>query len=378
MTGYFDWAATSPPDTEIHRLAFEKASEAWGNPSSLYSVGREAAASLEEARKKCAAVLDVPADTLFFTSGGTESDHLPLLSLLRRPVKGSLIVSAVEHPAILNQAKMLESCGWKVITVSPDENGIISPETVVSAVQEDTVFAAVMAVNNETGAIQPVKDIAAALSQNSRRRIHFHTDAVQAAGKIPLDLKNSGIDSAAFSGHKLGGARGAGLLYCAGKPESFISGGGQERGVRPGTENLYGAWSTALALEKAYSRMKNPETAEKSRKTAALLFRSLSSIPGIRPLPASRTESDERFSPFVFQFTNPLLPGEVLVRALSDRKVFISTGSACSVKKKTRPVLQAMKIPEKDILNAFRISTGYETTEEDIKLLCESLAEIIC
>ena len=239
MKGYFDWAATSPPDPEIHSLASQKAAKTWGNPSSLYSLGKKAAESLEEARGKCAAVLGVPADSLFFTSGGTESDYLPLLSLLRRPVKGSLIVSAVEHSAVINQAKMLESCGWKVITVRPDGNGIVKPESVVSALQEDTVFVAVMTVNNETGAIQPVKEIAAALSKNSRRHIHFHTDAVQGAGKILFSLKETGVDSAAFSGHKLGGARGAGLLYCPRQPEAFISGGGQERGFRPGTENLY-------------------------------------------------------------------------------------------------------------------------------------------
>lgn len=377
MKGYFDWAATSPPDPEIHSLASQKAAETWGNPSSLYSLGKKAAESLEEARGKCAAVLGVPADSLFFTSGGTESDYLPLLSLLRRPVKGSLIVSAVEHSAVINQAKMLESCGWKVITVRPDGNGIVKPESVVSALQEDTVFVAVMTVNNETGAIQPVKEIAAALSKNSRRHIHFHTDAVQGAGKILFSLKETGVDSAAFSGHKLGGARGAGLLYCPRQPEAFISGGGQERGFRPGTENLYGAWATALALEKAYNHLKSSETRGKAEETSKLLFNSLTSIPGIRPLPAGRTESDTRFSPFIFQFTNPVMPGEVLVRALSDKGVFISTGSACSARKKTRPVLQAMGIAEKDILNAFRVSTGYETTEEDIGLLCKSLSEII-
>lgn len=377
MTAYFDWAATAVPDPDIHRQASEKAAEAWGNPSSPHALGKKAAESLEEAREKCAALLDVPPHTLFFTSGGTEADHLPLLSLLRRTVRGSVIVSAIEHPAVMNQAEKMESCGWTVIPVNPDKNGIVRPDAVAAAVKDDTVFAAVMSVNNETGAIQPVGEIAGVLAEASRRKIHFHTDAVQAAGKIPLPLKETGVDSAAFSAHKLGGAKGAGLLYCAHPQEAFISGGGQERGFRPGTENMYGAWSTALALEKAVAKQNDTESRNRIHRAADFLFDSLTSIPGMRPVPESRTRSDGRFSPFIFQFTNPTLPGEVLVRAASDRGVCISTGSACSSKKKARPVLQAMRTPRQDAMNAFRVSIGVDTRQEDIRYLRDCLAEII-
>ena len=377
MTAYLDWAATAPPDAEVSAIAAEKARECWGNPSSLHEAGRAARESLEAARSQCAAALGVPANTLFFTSGGTEADHIPLLSLLNRPAPASAIISAIEHPAIANQARILKRLGWKIIEVSPDECGIVRPEAVAAAAREDTVFAAVMSVNNETGAIQPVAEIAAAVAAACKRRVHFHTDAVQAAGKAPLSLSNTAITSAAFSPHKLGGARGIGLLYCNARIEPLAAGGGQEGGVRPGTENLYGAWSMAASLKKAVSRLANEDEAARVADLSAALFRQVTQVKGVNPLPPSREERDGRFSPFIFQFTNELLPGEVLVRALSDKGVFVSTGSACSSKKRGRPVLAAMKTPQGQAANAFRVSIGRETTMQEVAMLADALEQAL-
>ena len=377
MTAYLDWAATAPPDAEASAIAAEKARERWGNPSSLHAAGRAARESLEAARAQCAAALGVPANTLFFTSGGTEADRIPLLSLLNRPAPASLVISAIEHPAMAVQAKVLERLGWKIVEVAPDECGIVQPEAVAAAVREDTAFASVMAVNNETGAIQPVAEIAAAVAAAAKRRVHFHTDAVQAAGKAPLSLSNTAIASAAFSAHKLGGARGIGLLYCNRPLEPLAAGGGQESGVRPGTENLYGAWSMAAALQKAVRRLASEEELERVAGVAAALFRQVTQVKGVSPLPPSRVERDARFSPFIFQFTNELLPGEVLVRALSDKGVFVSTGSACSSRKKGRPVLAAMKTPQRQAANAFRVSIGWETTLDEAALLAEALERVL-
>ena len=163
MTAYLDWAATAIPDPEIYRRAAEKAAEAWANPSSQHREGKKAAESLENARRLCASVLGVPPETVFFTSGGTEADQIPLLSLLRRPAPGSAVISAIEHPAVRNQAEVLKKFGWTILPVNPDADGFITPEAVLAAIREDTAFAAVMCVNNETGAIQPVEEIAAAL-----------------------------------------------------------------------------------------------------------------------------------------------------------------------------------------------------------------------
>lgn len=377
MTAYLDWAATAIPDPEIYRRAAEKAAEAWANPSSQHREGKKAAESLENARRLCASVLGVPPETVFFTSGGTEADQIPLLSLLRRPAPGSAVISAIEHPAVRNQAEVLKKFGWTILPVNPDADGFITPEAVLAAIREDTAFAAVMCVNNETGAIQPVEEIAAALKTLGKRRIHFHTDAVQAAGMFPRTPETAGIHSMAFSGHKLGAPRGCGLLYCSPKPDPFLSGGGQEKGVRPGTENLAGAWAMAFALEKTARWFADPEQKAGAEDKAAFLFRKLTAIPGVTSIPPSRRERSGNFSPFLFQFTNAMFPGEVLVRMLSDAGICISTGSACSAKKKARPVLQAMKTGAKDAQNAFRISTGIRTTQEEIEFLAGTLSDIL-
>lgn len=372
MSVYLDWAATSPPDPDILAEAAGIACRAYGNPSSVHAAGKEALTLLAEARNRCARALGVGAETLFFTSGGTESDHLPLLALLQRPVRGTIAVSAIEHPAILEQARALEAVGWKTLSIPVTPDGFVTPETVLATIREDTAYVAVMAVNNETGAIQPVAEIGAALAKagEGRKKPHFHVDAVQAAGKVPLCLSGEGIDSAAISAHKLRGPRGVGLLYLARRVEPFIRGGAQEGGFRPGTENLAGAWALSRVLER---NLADTEGHAAARALNARLVSALSSIPGVVVIPASRQPDDPRFSPYVTQFTNRSLPGEVLVRALSDRGVYISTGSACSSRKKTRPVLDAMRIPALAQRNAFRVSIGPLTAEADIDALDDAL-----
>ena len=185
MTAYLDWAATAIPDPEIYRRAAEKAAEAWANPSSQHREGKKAAESLENARRLCASVLGVPPETVFFTSGGTEADQIPLLSLLRRPAPGSAVISAIEHPAVRNQAEVLKKFGWTILPVNPDADGFITPEAVLAAIREDTAFAAVMCVNNETGAIQPVEEIAAALPELPLEKLRRYT------GELGISAQNA-------------------------------------------------------------------------------------------------------------------------------------------------------------------------------------------
>lgn len=242
---YFDWAATAPFDTEILNESLRESFENWANPSSIYKPGTNAKAALNAARDSIAKNLNVDSRTLFFTSGGTESDHIPLLSIMNRPEKGTILVSAIEHPALREQCRVLSHQGFNVVKINPDSNGIITAKSVTDAMTDDTLFITVMAVNNETGAISNVTEIAKAIKEksNGKRKPKFHVDFVQALGKIPFELKNSDIDSAAFSAHKIGGPRGIGLLYIA-KPESmepFLIGGGQENSIRSGTENVFGA-----------------------------------------------------------------------------------------------------------------------------------------
>ena len=236
---YFDWAATSPADEDILKESLEESLECWGNPSSTHAVGKKSRELFENARARAAAALGVKRECVYFTSGGTESDQIPLLSVLSKPMKGTVLVSSIEHPAIREQSEALKNCGWKVVQIPADDDGVIKPQAVVQLLTGDTVLVCIMAVNNETGVIQPIYEIADAITKacEGKRRPKFHVDCVQAAGKINLNLGYKGIDSAALSSHKICGPRGIGILYMKDACEPFLRGGGQEKGIRSGTEN---------------------------------------------------------------------------------------------------------------------------------------------
>ncbi|WP_407428194.1 cysteine desulfurase family protein, partial [Treponema sp.] len=263
---YFDWAATAPCDEKILKEALETAIKYDGNPSSAHKEGKEARKIFEKAREGCAKCLGVKASQIFFTSGGTESDHIPLLSVLTSPAKsGRIILSAVEHPALREECLMLKKLGYEIVSVNPDKNGFISPQSIAENLTPDTVFVTVMAVNNETGCIQPFYEIADIITKasNGKKKPHFHVDCVQAAGKIPLNLSYKGIDSAAFSAHKISGPRGIGILYLSKPVNSFLTGGGQEQNIRSGTENLFGALSFSKCLEKYFITEANSESTKR-------------------------------------------------------------------------------------------------------------------
>lgn len=384
---YFDWAATAQPEEDIIREAADIAIKHFGNPSSLHVLGSDAKNTLTQVRADCAKILQVKSDTIFFTSGGTEANHLPLLSLLQRPAPGTIIISAIEHPAIREQAEMLKHCGWKVLQAAPDATGIVPVAAIEKLLTSDTVLVCLMAVNNETGAIQPVYQVADLLNkfakETGKRRPKLHVDCVQAAGKIPLNLSYSGIDSAAFSAHKIGGPRGIGILYLAQRFESFVRGGGQEQGIRSGTENIAGAWAFGKCLERHYLSEKNTEGAAFQRflqqKTMTSNFiAQLKEIKGCSLIPAARgTEPvEENFSPWIVQAAFDGIPGEVLVRALSEKSIAISTGSACSSRKLSRPVLEAMGVSKELATNGVRFSFGPKTQQQDLDKLLEALKEI--
>ena len=368
---YFDWAGTAPCDPDILNEALAASIEHWGNPSSIHRAGTDAKTALESARDRCARALGVPAERLTFTSGGTESDHIALLSVLTRPQKGSVLLSALEHPALREMASTLANAGWEALTVAPEPDGRISPQKLVAALKSDTAFVAVMAVNNETGAIQPVAEIADALCEHGKthRKPFFHVDCVQAAGKIPIDLKHPGIDGAAFSAHKLGGPRGIGLLYHAREIQTFLRGGGQERNIRSGTENIFGATAIASCLERYCISPGNPAMEQRllqQQEYTAHFLRQLLTIPTCTIIPHSRAEhglqTEQHFSPWIVQAAFKGIPGQVMVRALDSKGFCISTGSACSSGKNTRPVLDSMRVSAAEKESAVRFSFGHDTT----------------
>lgn len=381
---YLDWASTTPPNSSILAEAALLAADIYGNPSSSHALGQAARARLEEARGRLERALCAQAASparLVLTSGGSEADAIVLLSLMRRKDSRTsapphLVTTSIEHAAVFEQAKLLAGLGVEVSFVDPETDGRVLPERIAAAVRKNTALVAVMAVNNETGAIQPLKAItqavAAAASALGRRDAPpVHADAVQALGKVDFQPAELGLSSAAFSAHKIRGPRGVGALWLAGRLEPLAMGGGQEWGLRSGTENLQGAWAFSRAAEIAAASLEDRRM--RARSLEARLFSGLSAISGVLTLPLGRLPGDETFSPFILSAAFPGLSGEVLARSLSDRGIAVSTGSACSshAGKKGRRVLEAMGLPADIGFSAIRVSTGDLTEEADIDRFLE-------
>ena len=374
---YLDWAATAIPDNISDKC---DKGQIFGNPSSLHTEGRLAKQALEMARNRCAGVLGVEPEKLYFTSGGTESNALVLHSLLLRKWKGRLLYSDIEHSSISENCRVLKKLSLSVGGIGVEKDGRVSVDTLSRALEKypDTRFAAIMGLNNETGALMDTKALFA-LSRSQEARtglpLHFHCDMVQVLGKVPIDL--SGIDSASFSAHKLGGPRGIGLLFLKKNLESLYTGGGQEGGIRPGTENTAGAVALADLLE----HRAHPETVVEESAKAALRFKyligELKKINRCALIPEDRTVEDPRFSPWIVQVRFRGVPGPVMVRALDKEGIAVSTGSACSSNSAERPVLAAMGMDEKARLEGFRVSQGWTTEIADFDAFLSGIKKVL-
>lgn len=429
-TLYLDWAATTPPDREILEAATERAVNSYGNPSSAHREGRAAKALLEEARKDFLESLGFTPQVLspgiaesaggrdtvsalrpglVFTGSGTEADQLPLFAILKKHLEQQersasqrrphLVISSIEHAAIHGQATLLSRMGFDTSFVNPRPDGIVDPAAIGRSMRPETRLVAVMAVNNETGAVQDLAAIGASI-RAAWESLHsglqgrarppapwFHADCVQALGKIPIDLPAiaSGTSStaqiqpfsAAFSAHKLRGPRGVGALLHTVDFEALSTGGGQERGLRSGTENLSGILAFAYAARKAADSLE--ASLVHARSLESMLIEGLAHIPGVRLLPESRAPGDPRYSPWILSAAFPGLGGEVFARALSDEGIAVSTGSACShndSRKKGKRILEAMGTPEILSFSAIRISTGTLTTAADVGRFLETAADL--
>ncbi|MEM5948358.1 cysteine desulfurase family protein [Spirochaetia bacterium 38H-sp] len=365
MSVYLDWAATAIPYKEAIEEQTRVCSDFFGNPSSLHEPGRAARRLLDSCRSDIASMLSVRPEQLVFCSGATEANNIALLSVLTRRKRGHVIVSAIEHSSGYEPALLLSSMGYDVDFIRPDASGIISPVDIANRVREDTVLVSVMLVNNETGAIQPVREIVQAVRTVQRRNIHVHCDVVQASGKIAFNLTELGVDSASISAHKFGGVRGAGIMFAARQWDVLIRGGGQEQAMRPGTENVAAVAAMRRALEiSEKEREKNSEHAIRLKKE---LIDGISNIKGAEFLPVEVTKKEKQYIPHILSVSFPPVPGEVLQRVLSDAGFYVSTGSACSSRaRRNSRVMDAMGISDRISFSAIRISTGYLTTEADI------------
>jgi cysteine desulfurase len=373
---YFDWAATAIPGPAGAEAGL---APAYGNPSSPHLEGRLARESLENARSRCAAVLGVDPKTIYFSSGGTESNAIVLYSYLARRSGGRLLASVVEHASIRENIGVLEGLGKAAAPIPVDGSGHVSPELLAKSLEKypDARFAAIMAVNNETGAAMDMAALSGLLRRREGAPIHLHCDMVQAAGKTAIDLRGWDIDSASLSAHKLGGPRGLGLLYLRRPLNVLCAGGGQEGGIRPGTENTAGALALAACLEAHGSPEKLRAEYEAASQRWKKFIRALKSMERCTLIPRDRPEEGEGFSPYILQAAFDGVPGEVMVRALDDLGFAVSTGSACSSASPERPVLQAMGLDSKQSLEGIRFSQGWSTGDEEISLLLEALKEVL-
>jgi cysteine desulfurase len=376
---YLDWAATAIPEADILEQVRDRSVHCYGNPSSPHRLGREAEALLAESRQRLAGILGCDKEEVLFTSGATESNNMVLFSVLKRGQgRGrKVIVSGIEHASLYEPARLLSRLGYTVRFIRPGASGLVDPARIESEMDESTVLVTLMLVNNETGAIQPLGETVRRVKQyceKSGRKIHLHTDAVQGFGKIPFNPRETGVDSAAISGHKIGAPRGIGALYLRrGSSIDFLySGGGQEYQRRPGTENVAGAYGFALAAEK-YAQALNGNL-ERARYQVNSLMAALGDIPGACCIPGSRAEAAQEFSPYILCASFPPLPGEVTVRVMEEDGFIIGTGSACSSRKKQRfRTLDQMGIGSDISTSAVRISLGPATRSNDLKHFAAAL-----
>lgn len=372
-TIYFDHAATTPLKKEVLNEMMPYLTNEYGNPSTIYKLGREAKKAVELARERVAKALNADIQEIFFTSGGTESDNWALKGVaFANKNKGKhIITTAIEHHAVLHPLKYLESLGFEVTYVPVEPNGIVSPEKIKEAIRDDTILISVMLANNEIGTIQPVREIAKIAKEKG---VIVHTDAVQAVGQISVDVKDLGVDLLSLSGHKFYGPKGVGALYIkkGTKIHPFSHGGAQERNRRAGTENVAGIVGLGKAIELAIANLE--EHASKLIKLRDKLIDGvLSKIDYVR-LNGDRKNRLPNNANFSFEF----IEGESLLLLLDMKGIAASSGSACtSGSLDPSHVLLAIGLEHEVAHGSLRITLGDDNTEEDIDYLLEVLPEIV-
>ena len=369
---YLDHNATTPLDPEVLEAMIPYLTDRYGNPSSIHSPGSHCRTPLEEARRKTANLLNCTARRIIFTSGGSEANNLAIKGTTSGFEKGHLIASNIEHPAVSDAFQALQQKGFQLTILAADSEGLISPATLKKAIRDDTVLISVMLANNEFGTIQPINELTQIARENN---ILFHTDAVQAAGKVPVDVNELGVDLLTISAHKMYGPKGIGALYVRKGIElqPLIHGGGQERGLRSGTENVSGIVGFGKACELAIQRLSSDQPEQ-----LRLLCDELEA--GIqRLIPAARLNgSKEHRLPNTLNMILPGLRGESLVLALDRRGLYFSSGSACkSGNPAPSNALLALGLSDEEAHCSIRLSLGKSTTRVDVDYFLNCLQELL-
>ena len=371
---YFDNSATTKMAPEALETYSQVVTKIWGNPSSLHKLGDRAHGLLEASRKQVADLLGVNTDEIYFTSGGTESNNTAIkgTAWAKREFGKHIITSSVEHASVANTFTELENLGFRVTRLPVDKEGRVNPEDLKAALDKDTTLVSIMGVNNEIGTIQPIKEISEILADYPN--IHFHVDNVQALGKGIWDqVFTSRVDMMSFSSHKFHGPRGIGILY---KKRGrmlmpLCEGGGQEKGLRSGTENL----AAIAAMAKAARLLLTDEKGKADREYAIKekISKYLAGKPGIHIFSPLKAD----FAPHILCFALEGIRGETLVHTLEDQDIYISTTSACASKKADEAsTLVAMKTPDAIATSAVRLSFDESNTLEEADEFIAAFDEI--
>ena len=369
---YLDNSATTKPCPEAVAATSEALTTLWANPSALYNFGIDAAHALRDARKKVAASLGAEPDRVFFTSGGTEADNWALVGSAKRFGKKNkhIVTTAIEHHAVLNCVKQLQTQGFEVTYLQPNEHGQITLEALRNALRKDTFLVSIMMVNNETGALMPISQMAK-LTHKLCPDVIFHTDAVQSFLKVPFQAKTLGADLISISSHKVHGPKGAGALYISPRLKSFpalLEGGGQESGYRSGTEAtpaLFGFAAACSAVSATFAE-------DTAREKALLddLAEKISALEGVKI-------NGSHEAPHILSLSIPGIPTQNIINILQDHDIYVSAGSACAKGHRSH-TLTAMGLAPQVMDSSFRVSISRDTTAEELNKLVHTIqAEIL-
>ncbi|WP_085991680.1 cysteine desulfurase family protein [Oceanobacillus senegalensis] len=369
---YLDNSATTRPDPSVLESFNEVSKKFFGNPSSIHQFGGTAEKLLFSAKKQAADLLNVDTDEIIFTSGGTEGNNMAVKGIaLEHQNRGKhIITTEIEHPSIFEACKSLEKLGFETTYLPVNEEGIVSVQDVEKAIREDTILITIMHVNNELGSIQPVEKIGEIAKKYPK--LFFHVDGVQGLGKVPLTLRKSGIDLCTFSGHKIHGLKGTGMLYINKRTKIFplFHGGSQESALRSGTENLAGI----VSLVKALRLIK-----EREKKEGTHLFELQRYVMDqIKEIEGVHINTPANAAPHIVNISVPGIKPEVIIHMLGEQDIYISTKSACSSKLKDESkVLVACGFETSRSTSALRISLSYDNTMGEIKQFITALKKAI-
>jgi len=368
---YLDNAASTRVDEKVIDEMLPYFKEQFGNPSSIHRYGRLASMAVQNARKKIASLINAEPKEILLTSGGTESNNTALYGIAYKNKGKHVITSSIEHDAILEPCKRLEKDGFQLTYLPVDKYGLVNPDDVKSAISSDTCLISMMLANNEVGTIQPIKEISKIAHE---KNILVHTDAIQAIGKIPIDVKDFGIDLLSISSHKINGPKGVGALYVKNgiKLAPLILGGGQEDGLRSGTENVPNIVGFGKACQLVKENMEQ-NVGHFKKLTTKLTTRVLQEIPYV-----TFNGHPEKRIPNNTHFTFLGVNGEDLIIKLDENEVAASTGSACSVRtQKASHVLKAMGFSHEQIAGSLRLTVGISNTEKEIDETVEILKKVV-